>query len=60
MENTFTPTITTAMYQTDDVALHHGQIIRSSGLVIIQRHHWSHRRTAVSYTGGGRGVGGGR
>lgn len=62
MENAFTPTITMAMYQTDDVPLRHGQIIRSSSLIIIQRHHCSHRRTAVRHTlqpvGGEEGEGG--
>lgn len=38
-----TASITMATYQMDDISLQHGQTIRSRGLKVVERHHWTHR-----------------
>lgn len=48
MENAFTPAIAMAMHQVYDVTFSNRQVIRSGGLIVVQRHHWTHRWITIT------------
>lgn len=48
VEDPLTPAVVMAMHQVDDVTLSERQVVGFGGLVVVQRHHWTHRRSAVT------------
>lgn len=48
VEDPLTPAVVMAMRQVDDVTLSERQVVGFGGLVAVQRHHWTHRRSAVT------------